>query len=278
MYISRYRNLRNLQLLYLTKMAPENVGMSNEGTVPTHRAYIVGHETPVWTRKKRIDNILGYPAWQQVDVDFLGYEWHLQWSYENFSDNPYEENVSTTTSLRVTDYQEQASSFGVSAGFEGWGFSMSVSGEESYKRFKETETMTSKTVESKYTVRAHTSVFLYQKRYNFRVRMMYIVERPGTPQPLTSVDTSVRILAEQYALMAKELEGTGTVSVVSMSKATLGAIASTTQIYSNDPLEQLRRVGIRSFDDLSADAQEKLRGQGVTTLQGLLETAENGSG
>ncbi|KJJ28904.1 hypothetical protein AFLA70_4g008970 [Aspergillus flavus AF70] len=151
------------------------------------------------------------------DTHLLGYSWDEIWSFENDSDNDYSRVVTTTTCSRVKQGTQFDTNFKVSAGFNGLGLSLSTECGPESKTFSESETTKTETTEDTCTVKANTSVFLYQKVYHFRTDIWFRLDsfaqmwtvgnykRPG----VALVSSDVDIHANSFFQHDKSLVGKG---------------------------------------------------------------------
>lgn len=162
-----------------------------------------------------------------TDIYLLGYEWVLLWSYENDSDNDFSKKVTTTTTLRVRTGEETAKSFKVSAEFSKMGFTAKAEAGIEHKTFTEEETTSSTTREVEYKVKAHSSVFVYQKVYKFAATVWFKQdanhqystvgkwERDGVAE----VTSEITISANEFAQTGTALTGKGDLVVETVKSA-----------------------------------------------------------
>lgn len=151
------------------------------------------------------------------DTYLLGYSWNEIWSFENKSDNDYTRVVTTTTCSRVKNGTEFDTNFKVSAGFNGLGLSLNTEYGQESKTFSESETTKTETTQENYSVKPHSSVFLYQKVYHFRTDIWFRLDsfakmwtvgnykQPG----VALVSSDVDIQANNFREYPESLTGKG---------------------------------------------------------------------
>ncbi|KAB8217734.1 hypothetical protein BDV33DRAFT_232583 [Aspergillus novoparasiticus] len=66
------------------------------------------------------------------------------------------------------------------------------------------------------TVKAHSNIFHYQKRYNFLSRL-WVAVLPGTTKPSTA-DTAFSVMADEFLVVPDKLVGEGKVTTVEAAK------------------------------------------------------------
>ncbi|KAE8370738.1 hypothetical protein BDV27DRAFT_140328 [Aspergillus caelatus] len=108
-----------------------------------------------------------------IDIRLLDYEWMLKWSYENTSDNTFTQTNTMTTTLRTRTGQENLERFGVSAGFSNMGITATTEAGVEQKKFIEEETTATTQSKQTYTVNPHSSIYIYQKVYNFEADVWF---------------------------------------------------------------------------------------------------------
>ncbi|KNG86277.1 hypothetical protein ANOM_004526 [Aspergillus nomiae NRRL 13137] len=220
---------------------------------PKHQRYITKGDNLVSSEKSTLYYDAGDQAlYKIVDTRLLGYEWVLIWSYENTSDNDYTQKNTITTTLRTKTGSEAAENFKVSAGFSGMGITATAEAGVEHKTFTEEETTSTTQREQTYTVKPHSSVFIYQKVYNFQVDVWFKLDawakywtvgnwqRDGVAQ----VSSGIAIYANEFAQTGEALGG----------KADL--VPETVQ--SAD-----EKTNIRRFEDCTKRAQSYLHERGV---------------
>lgn len=184
---------------------------------PKHQTYKTKGDNLIHSAQTTLYSDRGDQAlYKVVDIRLLGYDWVQLWSYENDSDNDFTKKQTSTTSLKVRTGEEFSQSFKVSAEFTGMGVTAKAEAGLEHKTFTEEETTTTTTREEEYKVKAHSSVFLYQKVYKFQVDIWFILdawnkyytvgkwERDGVAE----VTSEVVINANEFAQTGESLKGT----------------------------------------------------------------------
>lgn len=150
-----------------------------------------------------------------VDIYLRGFEWVLLWSYENDSDNEYSQRNTITTALRTRSGKEIADNFKLSAGFSNFGISMSGEYGQEHKTFTEEETTSSTEREQTYTVKANSSVYVYQKVYYFKVGVWFKLDTGGKLCTVGNwhrlepreVSSEIAIQANEFTQSSHSLQG-----------------------------------------------------------------------
>jgi len=158
-----------------------------------------------------------------VDTYLVDITWVSKMSWKNDTDATQTYAYSYTTALAITKGSEINNGFSVSGSFKGLGLTV----DHSEKVFKSTETTESKTTAVTISVPPRSLLIFYQKRYNFRKSMFFILDAwmqewnmgswgGSTP---TKLACEVAIESEEFATLDAELDAstTGTVAVDSIS-------------------------------------------------------------
>ncbi|KJJ29779.1 hypothetical protein AFLA70_419g001140 [Aspergillus flavus AF70] len=183
---------------------------------PEHQRYITKGDNLVKSEKSTLYYDAGEQAlYKIVDTRLLGYEWVLLWSYENTSEDDYCETHKTTTTLRAKTGQEYAENFSLSSGFSGMGFTATVEAGEVHKTFTEEETTSTTERDQTWTVKPRTSVFVYQKVYNFQVDIWFKLDAWGKDwtvgnwkrDGVAQVSSGIAIYANEFAQTGEALGG-----------------------------------------------------------------------
>ena len=191
---------------------------------------------------------------ERQDIRFQGFEWviRLRWINEFDTAQTWEETVEE--GLTIRDGQETEQNFNVSASFRGLG----VDAGGYRKNFSERETSSIVTVRKTIVVPAHTTVYLYQKRYNFLSEVWFWQHVPrwanynhfrvganGTYQRVQRT-AATSINAEEYATIPRRLSGTTTITA-QQAPSLSGEPTSTRQFVNitQRAKNELARFGIR---------------------------------
>lgn len=160
-----------------------------------------------------------------VDTYLVNTLWVRVMSWKNDTDAEHEYNVEYKTELRVTQGSEVNNGYSVAAAYEG----ITVTIEQQHKVFKSTETTETKTTSVRVTIPPRSQVIFYQRQYNFKCSMSFILDAWGQEwnvgswggYDLSRKDCTVEVSSEDYATLETELDGTTTGT---MDVATVGAI------------------------------------------------------
>ncbi|KAM0803368.1 hypothetical protein BDR22DRAFT_796679, partial [Usnea florida] len=157
---------------------------------------------------------------QRQDIQYQGFEWILVFSWINRTDsaNTYEHTVQE--GLTIREGEETEKNFNVSASFKGLG----VSAGGYVKNFSERETSTVTTIRKTIVVPAQSTVYFYQKRYNFSTDVWFWQHVPGwqnynhfriganVTYQLVKRTAVTSIISQEYATIQHPLSGSTSIS------------------------------------------------------------------
>ncbi|KAI0635556.1 hypothetical protein C8Q77DRAFT_1071580 [Trametes polyzona] len=222
-----------------------------------HSKYIVnrpvGGDTLVKSGRNLIYNHPGKETfWAAVDTYLIGTTWVKLMSWENNTPAMERYHQSYTTELKVTSGTEVTNTVGIGAGYEG--FSLNV--ENSTKTFKSTETTTTLSKDQDVIVPPNSKVTFYQRRYDFRDTMFFILWawneewNAGSPggYDITRKECLVQIMSDDYLTVVEELSSD---SVGSMNVQPVGRVNN----------EWDRKT--RKRENLTGSAKDSLHKMGV---------------
>ncbi|KAE8412685.1 hypothetical protein BDV36DRAFT_287681 [Aspergillus pseudocaelatus] len=136
------------------------------------------------------------------DLHFLGYDWILEWSQQNETDDDVIEEISVPIGAMTENRIEEKDALLASLDLKD--LKLGIGGEEKYFSEKEIGGIT--TEGQLVTVRAHSNTFHYQKRYNFRSRLwavvyaenkLWVAGLSGTTKPST-IDTPFSVMVDEF--------------------------------------------------------------------------------
>ncbi len=180
------------------------------------------------SKKREVFSMPGsHTLYKIVDIHYLGYDWVLLCSWENASDIPRKEKVTTNSGLRVKSGEQFFQSLEVTSEYKGLEFSCKAEAELSHKSFTERETTLSRQFEEEFEVAAHTSIFLYQKVYHFRTDVWFQLNLPdrlytvGRPQGdgIALCQSEASIESEEFIQEKKELTGMRMLEIETVERA-----------------------------------------------------------
>lgn len=159
-----------------------------------------------------------------IDTYLVKATWRPMMRWRNNTDAAQSYEHSYTTELKVTEGREVTNSVSIAPSFEGlslWGVSHSV------KTFSSTETTTAETKEITVNVPPRSRVAFYQRVYTFRSSMFFINDawneewNAGSPggYVITRKECTVEIMSNDYLTTDTTLQGTGFVTVRTVSRA-----------------------------------------------------------
>ncbi|KAI0635553.1 hypothetical protein C8Q77DRAFT_576665 [Trametes polyzona] len=145
-------------------------------------------------------------------------------SWDNDTDAAQTYALSYTTELKITSGAEVTNSVSIGSEFEG----LSVSMDASVKTFSTAETTNAKTKTVTVNVPPHKKVTFYQRRYDFRSTMFFVLDawreewNAGSEggYAITRKNCTVQIYSEDYLTSETELSdsATGTMNVKTVSR------------------------------------------------------------
>lgn len=155
---------------------------------------------------------------------FLGYEWVKLWSYVNDTNNPYEEKIEVTTSLRYLSNQELGMNLKIGASVSGMGVEASTEFGVEHKTFTEEETNQTTKREKVYKCDPKSETHVYQKMYKLETDVWFILDAWGSEHTVGNwrrdgprvIETKINIKANDYMQTTKALTGKTTMKLVSV--------------------------------------------------------------
>ncbi|KAL8635052.1 MAG: hypothetical protein Q9228_007419 [Teloschistes exilis] len=193
---------------------------------------------------------------QREDISYQGFEWALRFSWVNRLDTDHTYTRQVQEGLTIREGEETERQFGVSASFKGLG----INAGGVRKNFSERETSRLVTIEKNVNVPANTTVYFYQKQYNFTTTAWWGQNVPGWQEfNYFSIGTNgtsgtrritrtaaTSIFAEEYTSLPHRLSGSTTITAQGVPNR------------SDDPPVR------RQFMNSTREAQNWLRARGVT--------------
>ncbi|KAE8140138.1 hypothetical protein BDV38DRAFT_241061 [Aspergillus pseudotamarii] len=156
------------------------------------------------------------------DLHFLGYDWILEWSQRNETDDDVVKESNVPIGVMTENRIEQKDALLASLDLKD--LRLGIGGEEKY--FSEEEIGDITTERRWVTVKAHSNIFYYQKRYNFLSQLwpfvyaenkLWVAALPGSTKPST-IDTPFSVMADEFLAVPDKLEGEGKVTTVEAAK------------------------------------------------------------
>ncbi|KAI0185030.1 hypothetical protein EV127DRAFT_397737 [Xylaria flabelliformis] len=183
----------------------------------------IGHPR-TWASRETIFYDAGQQAmYGVVNRYLLAINWIQLFSWNNDTEAEQEWQYSFTSGLSITQGSDVSNGFNLGASYKG----MSIGIDHSTRTFKSTETSSSATFTKTVKVAPRSTLFFYQKRYDFQDDITFIndafgqwwnIGSWGAYVPLTTKVTKVQIMAEEYYTTDKLLpEGPGRVTVDSVA-------------------------------------------------------------
>ncbi|KAI0635555.1 hypothetical protein C8Q77DRAFT_1155348 [Trametes polyzona] len=198
----------------------------------THSKYFVykpvGGDALVKSGRSTIYNTPGDQAFfAAIDTYLVDATWVKKMSWDNNTDATQTYSLSYSTALKITSGSEVTNSVGIGAEFKG----LSISMDSSIKTFSSTETTDTVTKTVTVNVPPKKKLTFYQRRYDFRSTMFFILDAWGEEwnagseggYVITRKNCTVQINSEDYLTSETELsdEATGTMKVKTVSRANL---------------------------------------------------------
>ncbi|KAL9123675.1 MAG: hypothetical protein Q9217_006918 [Psora testacea] len=198
--------------------------------------------------------VYGENLFQRENIRYQGFIWFLRFSWYNELDSEHTYTITIQEGLTVREGQETERNFGISAKFKGLG----INAGGVRKNFSERETSRVETIEKKVTIPARTTVYFYQKRYEFtttvwwgqhvpswREHNYFTVGINGGGRTITRT-AATSIYAEEYASLPRRLNGSTSISAESAPNRT------------DEPPVR------RQFVNITQNAKRWLQARGVT--------------
>ncbi len=190
---------------------------------------------------------------QRQDLKYQGFEWVLGFSWINRTDSAHTYEHTLEEGLSIREGEETENNFNVSASFKGLG----VSAGGYVKNFSERETSSVTTIRKTVVVPAQSTIYLYQKRYNFLTEVWWWQYVPGWANfnhfrvgangtyQLVQRTAVTSILSQEYATTQQSLSGSTTISAQAAPPLT-GEPTSTRQFMNitSRAKGELRRFGV----------------------------------
>ena len=191
---------------------------------------------------------------ERQDMKFQGFEWVLQLYWTNETKTPSKYTRTVQEGLTIRGGQETEQNFDVSASFKGLG----VNAGGYRKEFTNRETSRIETVQKEFTIPARSTIYFYQKRYNFLTEVwfwQYVRNwdkfnhfTVGANQTYARVQRTAvtSIYAEEYATLHRRLNGSTTIDAEEAPRPS-GEPTSTREFrnITQRAIDTLARFGIR---------------------------------